>query len=126
MSKMSRRSTVAILAIVLMTMLAWSSGTSARMEFGNLEISGEIFILAEAQWNSDDSTTSNFALNPGVPGLFLGPGDFGVVPSNGTPNNNRWEGPLTAFRTELLIEAVYKGIPHVSLLSFRGLHIESR
>jgi hypothetical protein len=84
------------------------------MEFGNLEISGEIFILAEGHWNSDDSTTSNFALNPGAPGVFLGPGDFGVVPSNGTPNNNRWEGPLTAFRTELQVEAVYRGIPHIT------------
>ena len=114
MNKSSRRSTVAVLVAAVIIMLVWSAGTSARMEFGNLEISGEVFILAEGQWNSGKGDgPSEFSLNPGVPGLFLDPSQIGPPPSNGTPNRDRFN-HLTAFRTEVLIEAVYRGIPHVT------------
>ena len=114
MNKSSRRSTVAVLVAAVIIMLVWSAGTSARMEFGNLEISGEVFILAEGQWNSGKGDgPSEFSLNPGVPGLFSDPSQIGPPPSNGTPNRDRFN-HLTAFRTEVLIEAVYRGIPHVT------------
>ena len=110
----SRCSMGAVLTIAFMAFVVWSSGVSARMEFGNLEVSGEIFVLAEGQWNSGSNDPSEFAITPdGAPGLFLGPGQIGVTSTYGTPNRNRWDS-VTALRTELLIELVYKGIPRIT------------
>ncbi len=112
MSNTSRRSIGAVLAIAFMALVVWSSGAFARMEFGNLEVSGEIFVLAEGQWNSDDSDPVEFSLNPGVPGVFLAPSMIGGS-TQGTPNRDRFDN-LTALRTEVLIEMVYRGIPHIT------------
>ena len=113
MKTTSRRSMGAILVIAYLTVIAWSSGASARMEFGNLEVSGEIFVLAEGQWNSGSNDRVEFALTPGVPGLFLNPSQISGGATHGSPNRNRFDS-LTALRTEVLIEMVYRGIPRVT------------
>lgn len=109
----SRRSMAAIFTIAFATVVIWSSAVSARMQFGNLEVSGEVFVLAEGQWNSGSDDRSEFALTPGLAGVFLNPTGFGVTPTYGTPNRNRWDN-ITALRTEVLIELVYRGIPKVT------------
>ena len=109
----SRRSMGAVLTIAFMAFVVWSSGVSARMEFGNLEVSGEIFVLAEGQWNSGSNDTSEFELEVAPGGPLFNPSSFGVTPTYGTPNRNRFDS-VTALRTEVLIEMVYRGIPHIT------------
>ena len=102
----SRRTAALFAAAALVTILVWSDGLHARTEIGNLEISGEIFIYAEGSWaSSEGPEVFQLAVAPGV---FLGPGDLGT-PSRGDKYHD-----LTAFRTEVLLEFVYRGIPHIT------------
>jgi len=110
MKNVNRRIMAAILVATVMTVMGWSGVTSARMQFGNLEVSGEIFSIAEIRLSGRDSGPREFSLAV-APGLFLGPGDFPAT--KGTPNRDRYD-TLTMWRTELLLEFSYHGIGHVT------------
>ena len=105
-----RRNRVAALVVVLMAFAVWSGGTSARIQLTeHLEISGEVFVLSELNFASDSgSGPAKFNLATPVPGLFLDPAALG------TPSNGDRHDTLTAFRTEILVEVVYTGIPHIT------------
>ncbi len=107
--KNESRRMIAVLVAVVMTAMGWSGAISARTVIGDLEINGEVFVYTEFRWGRDDGP-EEFSLAV-APGVFLGPDAFPAV--DGTPNRDRYD-TLTAFRTELLLEFVYHGIPHVT------------
>lgn len=87
-----------------------TSGAHALEEIGeNLEISGEVFVLTELTWG-DTSGPKTF-------NIFTDAGGGSTLPATafvGAPypvNLDRYD-TLTAFRTEILVEASYRGIPH--------------
>lgn len=106
MNRACRRNAVAVLAAVAVMAIAWSGTASARMEFGDLEVSGEFFIYSELLWRNDKGP-EKFSLADGM-GNFLGPAALGA------PSFNDKYDRLSAFRKELTLEFVYRGIPHVT------------
>jgi hypothetical protein len=83
-----------------------SGPASARTEIGDFEISGEIFHMTELRWGRDSGPGQLGAAV--APGVFLGPGDLGA------PSNSDQYATLNAFRTELSLEFVYRGIEHIT------------
>ncbi|MGB1885122.1 MAG: DUF1302 family protein [Gammaproteobacteria bacterium] len=101
-----RRKASGLLVATLLTAMLWLNAASARTEIGDLEISGEVFILSEILWrNESGPETFNLAV---APGINLGPGDLGT-PSNGDKFDR-----LSAFRKELNLEFAYRGIPNIT------------
>jgi len=96
----------AVLPVTLSMLLGWSPSSFARFEFGDLEVSGELFHYTELRWGRDSGPEQiSLAVAPGV---FLGPGDLGS-PSNGDQFDT-----LNAFRTELSLEFVYRGFENIT------------
>ncbi|MEQ8660676.1 MAG: DUF1302 family protein [Gammaproteobacteria bacterium] len=98
----------AVAAILLGTAFAslWPSPGAARYQFGDLEVSGELFHYSELRWGDHGGPeTISLAVAPGV---FLGPGDLG------TPTHGDKYETLNAMRTELLLEFVYKGWSNIT------------
>ena len=79
----------------------------ARTQIGDFEISGEIFHLSELRFDGTPSDTKEFDLFV-APGVSLGPAALGA------PSNQENFETLNAFRTELNLETVYKGIDHIT------------
>jgi hypothetical protein len=88
-------------------LLGITRSAEARIELGDWEISGEIFNYAEVRPGGSRYGPETFHMAV-APGVFLGPEDLGA-PSNADKYNT-----LNAWRTEVLIELVYRGIPHVT------------
>lgn len=101
-----RRNAGAVMAIAMMAVMGWSEQSAARQEFGNLQVSGEIFVFAEGRWG-DKSGPEQISLAV-APGVFVGPGDLG------TPSNNDKYDILNALRTELSLELVYTGFSRIT------------
>ena len=101
----NRRNITTLLSIVAVALLGWSAESSARYEFGDLEVSGEVFVLGDFRigGNPDQAREFGLAVAPG-PGLFLG--TIGML---GTPSNRSDYDTVNALRTELSLEMVYQG-----------------
>ena len=97
----SRQSAGTLLAIAMLSTMGWSEESAARSQYGNFEISGEIFVYSEARWGDKDGP-SEISLAV-APGIQLGPDDLG------TPSNRDKYDILNALRTELSLEVVYTG-----------------
>jgi len=97
----------AFLACTAVLLAAWCGQSAARYQIGELEISGEFFMLFEAGWAGGQGPGQEFALAV-APGVFLGPTALG------TPSNADKFDDITAFRKELSLEFVYRGIPHIT------------
>lgn len=116
MKQKGRCSIPAFLAAAAMCLMGWSSASSARTEIGNLEISGELFMLSEFRVGGSPDRPAEFGLAV-APGVFLGPTELG------TPSNGGEYDDLNALRAELNLELVYRGIPHVTpVLKLRAYH----
>lgn len=102
----SRQCAGAVLAVAMMSMLGWSNESAARYQYGNLEVSGEVFVYAEGRWGDKDGPeTFSLAVAPGVE---LDPAALG------TPSNKDKYDILNALRTELSLELVYTGIENIT------------
>ncbi len=102
----SRHNAGTVLAVAMLSTMGWSEESAARYEYGDFEISGEIFVYSEARWgNKDGPEEISLAVAPGV---FLGPADLG------TPSNRDKYDILNALRTELNLEIVYKGFSNIT------------
>jgi hypothetical protein len=111
----SRRRKMALWLGALLLYLG-ATEVSARVEIGDFEVSGEIFVLAEARIGGSPDQPPQFGLAV-APDTFLGPTELGT-PSNGE-DYDTWN----ALRTEFNIEFVYKGIPHVTpVVKLRGFY----
>lgn len=112
----NRRNITTLLSIVAVALLGWSAESSARYEFGDLEISGEVFVLGDFRIGGKPDQAREFALAV-APGIFLGPSALG------TPSNRSDYDTVNALRTELSVEMVYKGIKHITpVLKLRGYY----
>ena len=103
----NRRNINTLLSIVAVTLLGWSAESSARYEFGDLELSGEVFVLGDFRIGGYPDQAREFGLAV-APGIFLGPSALG------TPSNRSDYDTVNALRTELSVEMVYKGIKHIT------------
>ncbi len=110
MNNISRHCTSAVILAGVLIAIGWSGPASARLTFGNLEVSGEIFSAAEIRLSGRDNGPREFSLAV-APGVFLGPADFPAT--RGTPNRDRYD-TLTQWRTELLLEFSYHGLSNVT------------
>ena len=100
---------VLVVAIIALAM-ALPVASQAEIVFGeneNLEIRGEIFNLTEVHFGDKVKAPNEFSLYSAPAGVFLGPGALGT-PSN----SDKYGNTLNALRTEVLLEIVYRGIPH--------------
>ncbi len=112
----NRRNITTLLSIVAVALLGWSAESSARYEFGDLEISGEVFVLGDFRIGGKPDQAREFSLAV-APGIFLGPSALG------TPSNRSDYDTVNALRTELSVEMVYKGIKHITpVLKLRGYY----
>ena len=50
----SRHNAGTVLAVAMLSTMGWSEESSARYEYGDFEISGEIFVYSEARWGNKD------------------------------------------------------------------------
>ncbi len=101
-----RRNAGAVIAVAMMAAMGWSEEGAARQEFGNLQVSGEVFVFAEGRWG--DKTGPEQISLAVAPGVFVGPGDLG------TPSNDDKYDILNALRTELSLELVYTGFSRIT------------
>ena len=76
----NRHNITTFLSLVAVALLGWSGESSARYEFGNLEVSGEVFVLGDFRIGGKPDQAGEFALAV-APGVFLGPTALGT-PSN--------------------------------------------
>lgn len=106
MNTPKRRSGKWIALMLTVAAVAWSANSVARYQFGNFEISGELFVYSEGRWGSKDGP-EEFSLAV-APGVSLGPAALG------TPSNGDKYDILNALRTELSLEIVYTGIPNIT------------
>ncbi len=97
----------ALLTVVVITLSGWSGDSFARYEFGDLEVSGEVFVLGDFRIGGKPDQGREFALAV-APGVFLGPSELG------TPSNRSNYDTVNALRTELSMEMVYKGIRNIT------------
>ena len=103
----NRSGITAFLSLTVIVLLGWSGESSARYEFGNLEVSGEVFVLADFRLGGKPDQAREFGLAV-APGVFLGPTELG------TPSNRSEYDTVNALRTELSLELVYKGIKNIT------------
>jgi hypothetical protein len=103
----NRSGITAFLSLAVIVLLGWSGESSARYEFGNLEMSGEVFVLADFRLGGKPEQAREFGLAV-APGVFLGPTQLG------TPSNRSEYDTVNALRTELSLELVYKGIKNIT------------
>lgn len=103
----NRRYITAFLSVVALALSGWSGESSARYEFGDLEVSGEVFVLGDFRIGGSPDQAREFGLAV-APGIFLGPSALG------TPSNRSDYDTVNALRTELSLEMVYKGIRNIT------------
>ena len=103
----NRRNITTLLSIVAVALLGWSAESSARYEFGDLEVSGEVFVLGDFRIGGSPDQAREFGLAV-APGALVGPADLG------TPSNRSDYDTVNALRTELSLEMVYKGIRNIT------------
>ena len=101
------RSIPTCLAVLTLVLLGWTGESYARYQFGDLEVSGEVFVLGDFRIGGSPDQAREFSLAV-APGVQLGPGDLG------TPSNRSDYETLNALRTELSLEMVYKGIKNIT------------
>lgn len=77
---------------------------AARIEIGDLEISGQLFNYTEYRLGGERG--------PETMRLFVAPGTALSPADLGTPSHGNKYSTISAMRTELLMEIVYSGIPH--------------
>ncbi len=103
----NRRYLTAFLSVIVVVLSGWSGESSARYEFGDFEVSGEVFVLGDFRIGGKPDQGREFSLAV-APGIFLGPGALG------SPSNRSDYDTLNALRTELSLEMVYKGIKNIT------------
>jgi hypothetical protein len=107
MINISRNSVPTLLPMVMAVLMGWPGESSARYQFGDLEISGEYFMLADFRVGGTPDQARQFELAV-APGLFLDPGDFGA------PSQREEYRPVNAFRQELNLEFNYTGFNKIT------------
>ena len=110
MNNTNQRSFSASLAVAVILLMALPGESSARYQFGDLEISGEYFMLADFRVGGTPDRPRQLRLQTDTGGPFGGI----IIPAGSAAANDEEYGDVNAFRHELNMEFTYTGIRKIT------------